>query len=381
MTETDRPVNEMNLTEPNAAALWDLLLRDAERATDPARREEALRLLLTASRRGDPEATCRVAELLLLGVLVATDGDSREQAVSLLCHAANHGCARARARLNRVCEERYEETFGDLTPEESPSAEAGGLTDHKGKPIRIRRKGILTPVDAVLVRENGENVLRISVNLFFLEETAPEDFPAFRDAVIRGIRDWSGDYEVFGGQPLRVEVQVTTDSRILDNLIICPVTDSFRDTLQGAARVLATSENRKRMDGLLEDKRSFATLGVAWSVTSRKIICIQSEDGRFTDLEEIRHVAKHEFDHALGLGDLYASSDDGLPGVRRGTYPELDSYAVGESFYNLVMCDHHGPVSNNDVEMVLLAFRDNHIQLYQPGMVRGDVSAALGKGN
>ena len=34
---------------------------------------------------------------------------------------------------------------------------------------------------------------------------------------------------------------------------------------------------------------------------------------------------------------------------------------INDKFYNLVMCDHHGPISNNDIEMVVLAFRENKV--------------------
>lgn len=70
-----------------------------------------------------------------------------------------------------------------------------------------------------------------------------------------------------------------------------------------------------------------------------------------------------------------------LAGVDKGTYYELDGYYMIDKFYNLVMCDHHGPISNNDVEMVLLAFRENKAQLYQPSKFKGKISNALGKGN
>ena len=93
------------------------------------------------------------------------------------------------------------------------------------------------------------------------------------------------------------------------------------------------------------------------------------------------HIAKHEFGHCLGLGDLYASEDDCMRGVEKGTYSELDSYAISDKFYNLVMCDHNGPISNNDIEMVILAFRENRQQLYQPGKLKGKISSALGRGN
>ena len=93
------------------------------------------------------------------------------------------------------------------------------------------------------------------------------------------------------------------------------------------------------------------------------------------------HVAKHEFGHALGIGDLYRCVDDSLFGVETGTYTELDSYAISNMNYNLVMCDHHGPISNNDIEMIILAFRENKFQLFQNGKIKGKISSALGKGN
>ena len=99
--------------------------------------------------------------------------------------------------------------------------------------------------------------------------------------------------------------------------------------------------------------------------------------------KEIRAIAKHEFGHILGLGDLYQSDSDSLEGVAEGQFAELDSYSLGKRFYNLVMCDHHGPVSNNDVEMVILAFRDNRGQEFQVGRYKRqkNISEALGKGN
>ena len=145
-------------------------------------------------------------------------------------------------------------------------------------------------------------------------------------------------------------------------------------------KLIGQKEHKLQMKDLLEQKRSFAINGLKWRVNSRKFIYLQSR-GAFDDYEEIMHVAKHEFGHALGLGDLYASAVDALPGVEKGTYAELDSYAIKDRYYNLVMCDHHGPISNNDIEMVVLAYRENKMQLYQPRKLKDKISSALGKGN
>ncbi len=108
--------------------------------------------------------------------------------------------------------------------------------------------------------------------------------------------------------------------------------------------------------------------------------CLNSMNTQ-TRSEGIRHVAKHEFGHALGLEDLYEERADRREGVPKGTYPELDGFYLCGRSYNLVMCDHHGPISNNDVEMVVLAFSENKAQLYQPDRWKGRISDALGKGN
>ena len=47
----------------------------------------------------------------------------------------------------------------------------------------------------------------------------------------------------------------------------------------------------------------------------------------------------------------------------------------------MVMCDENAPVSNNDVEMVVLAFSENRFQRFQPDNTGKKISDALGKGN
>ena len=344
---------------------------------DTQKRSEGLQALIKAQSLGDPEATYIVARLILDGVLKSSANDQQEHALMLMCLSANSGCIQARAFLNAYCEGRYQEEYDALQITESSDT----LVDFDGKPIKINRQGVFTPIDVVLENENGFNVLTLSTNVMFLYGEEINDPEKFEQAVYDGILAWQGDYEVFGGQKLKVKIHLTNDDNMFDNLLIMPITGEVSETIQSVSNVIGTKKSKLQVSDIMMNKRSFATSGLKWTVNSRKIICLQSRDGRFDDYEEIMHVTKHEFGHALGLGDLYASSVDSLAGVEKGTYTELDSYVISDKFYNLVMCDHYGPISNNDIEMVILAFRENKMQLYQPSRLKGKISSALGKGN
>ncbi len=340
-------------------------------------KNQGLRLIIKAHEQDDAEASFIVAKLLLDGVLKTSAPNTIDRALSLMCSAANSGCIQARAYLNAYCDERYSDEFDSF----DNTHVVGGLVDFEDKIIRINRQGIFTPIDAILECEKSQNVLTLKTNLMFLEDESIADFERFEQSVIQGIKAWEGEYTVFGGQQVIVRVELTNESNLFDNLLIMPITAGIASTMQAVNNAIGTKERKARMSDLLESKRSFASSGLKWSATSRKIICVQSENGKFDDYDEIMHVSKHEFGHALGLGDLYYSPTDSLSGVPVGTYGELDSYAITDKYYNLVMCDHHGPISNNDIEMVILAFRENKMQMYQPSKIKGKISAALGKGN
>lgn len=344
---------------------------------DIEKRNCGLRLIIDAHSEKDPEATYIVARLILDGVVKSSASDQQEYALTLMCSSANSGCIQARAFLNAYCEERYQEEHNDSPATEEKDA----LVDFDGKPIKINRQGVFTPIDAVLTKEDGLNVLALSANVVFLYGKEIANPEKFERAVYDGILAWQGEYEVFGGQKLKVRIHLTNDDNVFDNLLIMPITDEIGETIQSISNVVGTKKRKMQVSDVIMNKRSFASSGLKWTVSSRKIICLQSDDGKFDDYEELMHVTKHEFGHALGLGDLYASAVDSLAGVEKGTYAELDSYVISDKFYNLVMCDHHGPISNNDIEMVVLAFRENKMQLFQPSLLKGKISAALGKGN
>ena len=345
---------------------------------DIQKRNMGIRLLLKAHTQKDPEATFYVADFILKDIIKPQNTDPKEHALTLMCSAANNGCIQARAFLNHYCQKQYNEKVNTSLKKMQHD---GVLVDFEGKPIHIQRKGVFTPIDAELKYHEGRNILTLSTNIKFLYTEEMENYQAFEQSVLDGILAWQGEYEVFGGQKLIVKLNLTTDERLYDNVIVLPMTAQFSSTLQSISRVIGSKEHKARVDDLITSKRSFATSGAKWTVKSKKIIYIQSMDGKFDDYQEIMHVAKHEFGHALGLGDLYANPVDQLEGVEKGTYMELDSYAIRDKLYNLVMCDHHGPISNNDIEMVVLAFRENKMQLYQPSKLKGKISTALGKGN
>ncbi len=259
----------------------------------------------------------------------------------------------------------------------------GPLVGFDGKRIRINRKGIFTPVDVELEYTGKENILKISANILFLEDYSEDiDMDTLRSAVLEGMSAWAGEYEVFGNQKLQVKVELTADDRLLDSVYVIPLTEGMSDEIVAARKIFASAEESKKFESFIRQKRSFAGLGIKrWSVNSLKVIAVQSADGNFDDYEEIMHVAKHEFGHVLGLGDLYQSPQDGLDGVAEGTYGETDKYHLFDRVYNLVMCDHHGPISNNDIEMVVLAFSENCMQNYQISRAGQKISEALGKGN
>lgn len=340
-------------------------------------RQKGLSLMIRASQAGDPEAMYHVGRLMLEGKISLREGDSQDYAVSLLCSSAQSGFLAARTLLTSFCEWRYRRDF----PE--GKEQTGPLTDFNGNVVRIHQTGMFTPVDAELEYRDGLNVLTLSLSILYMEDPASvPDIGKLHEAVRKGIREWEGDYTVFGGQKLRLIIRLTENDRVFDNVMIMVMSGEVLDVTRETWNQVDNKRARKLKKMVLEDGRAMAVAGLKkWTPRSRKIIYLQTSTGDFTDYDEIAGVMKHEFGHTIGLGDLYEEADAGLPGVPAGSYPELDSYLIRDDMYHLVMCNHHGVISNNDIEMVVLAFSEQRMQQYQPTKVMKQISKALGRGN
>ena len=246
------------------------------------------------------------------------------------------------------------------------------------KPLKIKKTGKIYPVDVELKNENGIDVLYISTKAKFVECINDEyNLDEWKQAVLQGFCDWGGNYEVFGGQALEVRVSAVETDRLIDSIIVTTFDQEFSDELCDAYGRLKLDKAEK----LVEEGRSFATTGfpvIGWKSYLPRFVYMLPDT--LNNIDYARIVAKHEFGHVLGLGDLYKDLAKGLCGVEGATYKDIEKYYLGDSYFDMVMCN-NGPVRNNDIEMVLLAFQTNSFQNYQKVKKKDEVSKALGKGN
>lgn len=352
---------------------------NAERNRDKI--NKGINLLKQACKLGSPEACFMMGKLVWEGYIDIKKPNAKNEAIKLLSYAASKGELQARVLLNEICDARYQEKFEGVC---AGNMKNGPLKNFDGKEIKIKCKGLRTPIDAVLTYENGKNMLTFRANISILSGAAGRPSDEVCSAVLAGIRDWSGEYTVFGGQQLTVVADVEENAKLFDVLDVFFMDEGTKEMMQQIAEavdVLNGGKASKNVNAMLKSNRSFATMNTEWKIKGKKTIIIRCKEDDMKNYEHIRGIVRHEFGHILGLGDLYYEKAKGFDGVEKGTYDELDPYHITDKIYHLVMCDNHGTISNNDIEMIVLAFSENAMQNYQPTSWNYEVSEALGKGN
>ncbi len=346
---------------------------------NPDQITKGINLLKHASRMGSPDAAFMVGKLVWEGYIKPKKGATKDEALKMLFLASSKGSLQAKVMLNEICTERYNEKFGKVQASEG---QQGPLTDLDGNKIKIRRKGLRTPIDAKLKYENGKNILTFKANVNIISGDDEQPSEEVRKAVLDGMQEWAGEYSVFGGQQLTVVIDVVEKTGLLDTINVFIMDEGIRRMMQQVADAFSVVKGKsfaKDIHALLESERSFEAQAKEWSTKGRKSIFVRCNQEN--DYDRIQASVKHEFGHALGLGDLYYEKAKGFEGVTKGTYEELDAYHISDKLYHLVMCNNHGAISNNDIEMIVLAFSENEMQRYQSTDWNYDVSKALGKGN
>lgn len=341
---------------------------------------KGINLLKQACKLGSPEASFMMGKLVWEGYIDIKKPNAKHEAMKLLFYAATKGELQARVLLNEICDARYSEKFEMIDGQ----AFTGPLKNFDGGEIRIKCKGLRTPIDAVLTYENGKNVLTFRADVSIISAGTGRPSDEVCQAVLSGMRDWSGEYTVFGGQQLTVVVDLEENAKLFDVLDVFIMDEGTKQLMRQVAEsvdVLSGGNASKNVNAMLKSNRSFAAMNKEWKVKGKKTIFIRCKENKIENYEHIRGVARHEFGHILGLGDLYYEDAKGFDGVEKGTYDELDPFHITDKIYHLAMCDNHGTISNNDIEMIVLAFSENAVQNYQPTSWNYEVSEALGKGN
>ena len=340
-------------------------------------RTKAFEYLRWAAWKNDAEGSFHFGRNMLLGKIRIKEANSHERGMYYMERAARLGYPGAQKELDNFCNFRYRRLVGDKIPLQAPAP----LRDFDNWKVKIKHTGKI-PVNAVLDFVGGMNTLWLTPNVnIMIDDDEVADWGKMEKAITDGMKAWEGVYTVFGGQKLAVVVDVNICNRFLGTINIMSARgDMARNVLKIMGNLGGVV--KQRGENAFTNYHTFSTVGMkAWSVKSNKSIMLYDGTGRFDDYEQIKRDIKCEFGSMLGLGNMLLTDNGKELFIPKGTYPELDPYYIENGRYNLVMCNGRGVISNNDIEMVVLALSENKMQYYLEDSHGNKPSKALGKGN
>jgi len=236
------------------------------------------------------------------------------------------------------------------------------------------RTGQRFPVRAVLCRTGKSLCLTLQAEVWFSDLRAVRDGISVRNLknrILSGFRSWKGTYPLESGEMLNVQVFLRETKRRGGSL---PVLLLDRGTLRGAEVFAGKGKlGRKIRRGLRTPGFAFTGLRPqSWRPWKNGPVGIRTDMEKFP----VEEIARHEFGHVLGLGDLYRDPLLGLMGIAGKAAERFLPFRREDGRYHAVM-DDNGPVTPLDAEMMLLAQCGGRMQLYQKKSGRGDVSVLL----
>ena len=265
------------------------------------------------------------------------------------------------------------------------------LEDFHNKIINLDFKGEQYPIEVWLEWKNGKNILHIHPKIIFIGNNLQyQSGTSSEQLVIKGFEQWAGDYKVFysageGKQDLKVLCEPKIKFHAEDKFDV-------NDKKTVGLRVHLSKYSEKSEYTNEYELSNTIPLLSGWSQENpadRMILYsakrISEDNFKPYDSEQFMHIAKHEFGHVVGIKDAYtyegsdieqyyAQYSDLKEDVKQTNQEWLDE----NGHVNMAM-NNNGPILNNDIEMMILAWQTGKEQYFHLSNGGEEISEALGR--